>query len=165
MSKKQYFYIAAALTAVLLTSACGKQLNSDSPEITSTQVPVTTPENAAIDENADSAHTSEEILIIVDQTPKPIEGNSFDFVVNRRPEGFALAEMEWVSEKNRIVNSVPDAIAHGANGEDGFYISGDGQFMGFFYPDTMKGEQGQVMFLFTNEQGQELTWKKEITLN
>lgn len=38
------------------------------------------------------------------------------------------------SKDNLIVNSFQDAVEHGANGEDGFYISGDGQFSGFIYP-------------------------------
>jgi hypothetical protein len=76
-----------------------------------------------------------------------------------------MTEMQWLSDKSKIVNTVQEAAQHGGNGEDGFYISGDGQFSGFFYPDTMKGEKGQVIFLFKNDEGKELTWKKEITLS
>ena len=81
------------------------------------------------------------------------------------PEGFALAEMQWISQDNLIVNSIQDAIQHGANGEDGFYISGNGQFIGFILPGLMKGEEGQVVFLFQDAEGKELTWKKKITLS
>lgn len=55
-----------------------------------------------------------------------------------------LSKMYWKSEKNNIVNTTQEAIEHGGNGGNGFYISGDGQFMGFFYPDEMKSEKGEV---------------------
>ncbi|MFE4712565.1 hypothetical protein ACFRAM_16960 [Paenibacillus sp. NPDC056722] len=112
----------------------------------------------------DGAQTDQQILIVIDQTPKPIEGNSFDFAVKQRPEGYALSQIEWKSGKNDIVNTLQEAVEHGQSGGDGFYISGDGQFMGFIYPDSMKGEQGEVKFTFKNDQGQKLTWKKTITL-
>ena len=67
--------------------------------------------------------------------------------------------------RHKIVDTVQEMIEHGANGGGGFYISGNGQFMGFFYADAMKGEKGEVSFLFKNDQGKELTWKKELTLN
>jgi len=73
--------------------------------------------------------------------------------------------MQWISEDSLIVNSVQDAIRHGGNGEDGFYNSGNGQYSGFIYPDTMKGEEGQVVFLFKDAKGNELTWKKKLTLS
>ncbi|WP_194841639.1 hypothetical protein [Sporosarcina obsidiansis] len=44
-------------------------------------------------------------------------------------------------------------------------MSGNGQFSGFIYPDKMKGEEGQVVFLFKNSEGTELTWKKNLTLS
>ena len=80
------------------------------------------------------------------------------------PEGYSLSEARWTSDAHKIVNTLQEMIQHGANGEDGFYISGDGQFMGFFYADALKGEKGEVSFLFKNDQGEELTWKKELTL-
>lgn len=117
------------------------------------------------DQSAADSDAGKAILIIIDQTPKPTTGNnSFDFVINKLPEGYMLWEMQWVSAKNQINNTLQEAIEHGQNGEDGFYISGDGQFMGFFYPDALKGEEGQVKFVFTNDQGKTLTWQKTITL-
>ncbi|HIW34574.1 MAG TPA: hypothetical protein IAA29_17500, partial [Candidatus Paenibacillus intestinavium] len=107
---------------------------------------------------------SDQILIIIDQTEKPIEGNSFDFSVQKRPEGYMLTSMKWSSASSEVVNTLQEAIEHGGNGEDGFYISGNGQFMGFFYDDSLKGEEGTVSFTFTNEAGQSLTWEKVITL-
>jgi|GEM_PF-718418 hypothetical protein len=114
------------------------------------------------DATADTAN--DQILIIIDQTEKPIEGNSFDFVVNKLPEGYMLSTMQWNSDKHKISNTTQEAIEHGGNGEDGFYISGDGQFMGFFYPDDLKGEKGEVKFIFVNDQGKEISWQKKITL-
>lgn len=110
--------------------------------------------------------SKEDIHIIIDQTEKPIEGetSSFDFVVKKRPEGYALSSMEWSSANHNVVNSFQEAIQHGKDGEDGFYISGNGQFMGFFYDKSLVGEIGTVSFTFTNEQGDALTWSKEITL-
>ncbi|WP_274651013.1 hypothetical protein [Paenibacillus humicola] len=116
------------------------------------------------DQGTSTANAENDIYIIIDQTPKPIEGNSFDFTVNKRPDGYALSEMKWVSDKTTIVNTTAEAIAHGGNDEDGFYISGDGQFSGFIYPDKMKGEEGTVTFTFKNDQGHELTWSKKLTL-
>jgi hypothetical protein len=170
MNNKKIIYILSALCVLLLISACSTNSNSNSKSNTNkenaavTQPPETNQENNGANVD-DSANSDEEILIIIDQSPKPIEGNSFDFAVDKLPEGFALAEMQWISKDNSIVNSVQDAIQHGADGEDGFYISGNGQFMGFIYPDTMKGEEGQVIFLFKNAEGKELTWKKTLTLN
>ncbi|TCM96443.1 hypothetical protein EV294_105310 [Paenibacillus sp. BK033] len=141
---------------------------SSEPAGESTAPESSTPENAAPDatksSNAAGENANEEILIIIDQTEKPIEGNSFDFSVNKRPEGYMLSKMEWKSGKTSIVNTTQEAIEHGGNGEDGFYISGNGQFMGFFYPDDLKGQKGDVTFTFVNDAGKELTWKKTITL-
>ncbi len=162
MNKQKYIYLISALTVLLLTSACGNQTNTESADSVNTVPTATEPAKTVANDSA--ANSDKEILIIIDQTLKPIEGNSFDFVVNQRPEGFTLTEMQWISKDNTIVNSVQEAIEHGGNGEDGFYISGDGQFMGFFYPDTMKGEKGQVVFLFKDAGGKELTWKKDIAL-
>lgn len=181
MTKPKYIYLISALIVLLLASACGNQSGNGAPNSVATEEdaasPVTTvapdtdtsetkPENETSGDNSDEADavSDKKILIVIDQTEKPIEGNSFDFTVKQLPEGYMLAEMQWVSKENLIVNSVKEAIEHGGSGGDGFYISGDGQFSGFFYPDTMKGEKGQVVFLFKDEQGKELTWKKEMTL-
>jgi hypothetical protein len=161
MNNKKYSYIISALCMLLLTSGCAMKSESEAPDA---QPSETNQDNTTKIEDA-LADSGNEILIVIDQTPKPIEGNSFDFVVKQVPEGFALAEIQWISKGNLIVNSVQDAIEHGANGEDGFYISGDGQFSGFIYPDTMKGEEGQVVFLFKDSEGNELTWKKKLTLS
>lgn len=166
MTKPKYIYLITSLLVLLLASACGNPAKNAASDTAATATPETVEGNVGETPGTDTptAESDEKILIVIDQTEKPIEGNSFDFSVKQRPEGFALAEMQWVSKENLIVNSVQEAIEHGGNGENGFYISGDGQFSGFFYPDAMKGEQGQVVFLFKNEQGKELTWKKEITL-
>jgi len=125
---------------------------------------VTKPENEASDDAPAEADADEKIEVVIDQTEKPIEGNSFDFTVKHLPKGFSLVEMQWVSKENLIINSLQDAIEHGASGGDGFYISGDGQFSGFFYPDVMKGEKGKLVLTFEDEQGKMLTWVKEFTL-
>ncbi|MDQ0061703.1 hypothetical protein [Paenibacillus harenae] len=165
MKNNKLIYTILTLLVLLLTSACGTQSSAETPADTeaTTKPADSSPANTDAPTD-DSASAEKEILIIIDQTPKPIEGNSFDFVVKQLPEGYALAEMQWVSEANMIIDSIDDAIAHGGNGDAGFYISGDGQFMGFFYPDSMKGEKGKAVFLFKNEAGKELTWTKEITL-
>jgi hypothetical protein len=164
MNNKNTIYLISALCVLLLISACGTKSNSGSSDIINTKPSETKQENTAPQED-NSANSDKKILIIIDQTPKPIKGNSFDFVVKQIPEGYSLTEIQWISEKSQVVNTVQEAIAHGANGEDGFYISGNGQYSGFIYPDTMKGEEGQVIFLFNDDQGTELTWKKKLTLN
>ncbi|RXZ78769.1 hypothetical protein EBB07_25505 [Paenibacillaceae bacterium] len=174
MNNNKYIYLISALIVLLLSSACGAKSDPNSTGIIDTeradnseneQTNSAETEPANNGESNESITTDKEILIIIDQTPKPIEGNSFDFGVNKIPEGYALAEMQWVSEQSKIVNTTAEAIEHGRNGEDGFYISGNGQFSGFFYPDDMKGEEGQVAFRFKNDQGDELTWEKKLTLN
>ncbi|MFC3797714.1 hypothetical protein [Cohnella sp. GCM10012308] len=193
MNRKKWMY-AAIVAALLTMSACGEKTNtgaqasagssstaaqaSPSPTASvslpaspsasaSTEAPASSP--AASTANGTEAAASEEpadqkILIVIDQTQKPIEGNSFDFFVKQLPTGYMLSEMSWMSGDTKIVNTLQDAIAHGGNGEDGFYISGDGQFMGFFYPDKMKGQEGEVSFLFKDDNGKEKSWTKKITL-
>ena len=155
MNNKKYGYIVSVLFVLLMTSGCASEKEPDASD---------TNQGSATKEEDANANPQKEVLIIIDQTPKPTEGNSFDFVVKQVPEGFTLAEMEWNSKKRRIVNTVLEAKAHGANGEDGFYISGNGQFSGFIYPDTMRGDEGEVVFRFTNSKGEEVTWKKNLTL-
>jgi len=133
-------------------------------ETPDTDTSVTKPENENSKDNLAEADSGQEIVIEIDQSEQPIESNSFTFAVKQLPKGFSLGEMHWVSKENMIINSIQDAMEHGANGGDGFYISGNGQFSGFIYPDVMKGEKGKVVFWFTDEQGKELKWTKEITL-
>ncbi|WP_314589356.1 hypothetical protein [Paenibacillus terrigena] len=159
MEKRRFIMLLIVGCMLLLISACG--LPSDTGSAAKGSEPAQQ-EVPAIEK--DSKPLDKEILIIIDQTPKPTEQKSFDFVVKKLPEGYSLAEMQWISSKNQIVNTLQEAAQHGANGEDGFYISGDGQFAGFIYPKPMSGEEGEVKFLFRNDQGDELTWKKKITL-
>ncbi|MFC3747165.1 hypothetical protein [Paenibacillus sp. GCM10012306] len=186
MNKIATMNVLAVLATTLLLSACGAKPESAAnggapspspnavtqgePNTVPTEEPATAPTGAPTakvaspSDNGNNGVTEKQILIVIDQTPKPIEGNSFDFSVKQRPEGYALSQMEWKSDKHDIVNTLQEAVEHGQSGGDGFYISGDGQFMGFIYPDEMKKEQGEVKFTFKNDQGQELTWKKTITL-
>lgn len=159
MNNKKIIFFTLVLFALLLISSCSTKTNNESATDTVNTQPIETADGN------ESTNTNEQISITIDQTPKPIEGNSFDFAVSKVPEGYALAEMQWISKESSVINSVQEAIEHGANGEDGFYISGNGQFSGFFYSDAMKGEEGEVVVIFKNEQGDELTWKKNIILN
>jgi len=113
---------------------------------------------------SESPEPSEQIDIVIDQSEKPSEGNSFDFGIKQVPKGYALTEMRWTSNTVTIVNSLQEAIEHGGNGEEGFYFSGNGQFSGFIYSDEMKGERGKATFVFTNDEGNEIMAEKEITL-
>lgn len=192
MKRKTLVLLMTALAVVMMLSACGSKSLSEAPQnqnAPSNTAGVSDPAPADTDSGNNSANSGNEtvtdddqgdtndnpadangaangdILIVIDQTPKPLaEGGGFDFTVKKAPEGYMLKEIHWTSGKNDIVNTLEEAIQHGQNGGDGFYISGDGQFMGFLYPDEMKGEEGKVTFVFGNEQGQELTWEKEITL-
>lgn len=185
MTKPKPILLMAALSTVLLLSACGSNSQADTTEPGNQPESNSTNQNQAQagntnNNNPDSSSSnltdpvdstpennpSEDIIINIDQTPKPIENKgSFDFQVKQIPEGYRLQEMQWSSENNNTVNTFEEAIEHGQTGEDGFYVSGDGQFMGFFYPEELKGEAGKVTFVFVNEENQELTWDKEITLN
>ncbi|WP_028558779.1 hypothetical protein [Paenibacillus pinihumi] len=183
MSKKKSVYLITAIAAMLLVSACGAkntgngitppnqaestntaQNGSNNAGKNADNNTESGPDTQHQDTGADSSNTDQEILIIIDQTAKPIEGNAFDFGLSKVPQGYSLSEMKWISGETQIVNTVAEAAQHGQTGEDGFYISGNGQISGFFYPDKMKGEKGEVIFVFKNEQDKELTWKKEITL-
>lgn len=184
MGKKQILLLTVAIGVLLLLAACGTPSNSnnggspnnaghpiDNGSTNSGAGTGTGNTDAGTGEGADNdgdmhtaVPTEADIDILIDQSPKPIEGNSFDFGVKARPEGYALAEMRWVSEQTAITNTIAEAIEHGGNGEDGFYISGNGQMMGFIYPDEMKGEQGEASFVFENEEGKQLIWKKALTL-
>ncbi|MCR8656975.1 hypothetical protein [Paenibacillus endoradicis] len=175
-------YIVMTALFVTLLSGCGEQSGNNVNQSNNANKPITTeiPDNEATPpttEKPDATNgdqvqptdsvtesSKEEILIIIDQTEKPIEGNSFDFSVQKLPEGYMLSSMKWNSASAEVVNTLQEAIEHGGNGEDGFYISGNAQFMGFFYDDSLKGEAGTVSFTFTNEAGQSLTWEKDITL-
>ncbi|MDG0793624.1 hypothetical protein OMP38_24435 [Cohnella ginsengisoli] len=196
MNRNNWLY-AAAIAALLMTSACGEKTNDDAQASAgapssaaqatplpsaSASLPASAPASPSAGEATDAPASSQgasaegsgaaasgepadqKILIVIDQTEKPIEGNSFDFAVKQVPSGYALSEMSWTSGDTKIVNTLQDAIAHGGNGEDGFYISGDGQFMGFFYPDELKGQEGEVSFLFKDDNGQEKRWTKKIKL-
>lgn len=174
MNMKTKSLIGFIALAIML-SGCGtpnNEANGDTPNAPST--PSTPSANESqLPANEDKAEptmepaaSSDDIHIVIDQTEKPIEGdrNSFDFSVQKRPDGYALTSMEWSSANLSVVNSLQEAIEHGANGENGFYISGNGQFMGFFYDKALAGETGKVSFTFTDEQGNELIWSKEVTL-
>lgn len=181
MKRKTLVLLMTTLAAALMLSACGSKTltgapqNQNAPSNTAGANSANSGNEADTGGNQNDANGNQadangaangDILIVIDQTPKPLaEGGSFDFTVKKAPEGYMLKEIKWKSEKNEILNTLEEAIQHGQNGGDGFYISGNGQFMGFLYPDEMKGEEGKVTFVFGNEQGQELTWEKDVTLN
>ncbi len=178
----------AVLCVVLVVIACGAKNNKESvqehaypqskqpiEEAGQTAVPNAEAKNKA---NGDSAEgqeskirtqseaeaSSDEIRIVIDQSNKPMKGNSFDFAIKQVPKGYSLTEMRWTSNTVTIVNSLEEAIEHGKNGEDGFYLSGNGQYSGFIYSDEMKGERGKAIFVFNNEKGNVLMSEKEIRL-
>ena len=164
--KIRYMVMTGVIVALL--SGCGEQASNNVNQVNNNvNTPITSelPNNEGEASNeAPPEANSDQILIIIDQSEKPSEANSFDFFVQKRPEGYMLSSMKWSSASSEVVNTLQEAIEHGGNGEDGFYISGNGQFMGFFYEDSLVGEEGTVSITFTNEEGQSLTWEKEITL-
>ncbi|QKS57695.1 hypothetical protein HUB98_16235 [Paenibacillus barcinonensis] len=180
----------AVLCMVLVVNACGAKNNKESvqehaypqskqpiEEAGQAAVPNAEAKNKA-DENRDSAEgqeskiktqseakaSSDEIQVVIDQSEKPMKGNSFDFAIKQVPKGYSLTEMRWTSNTVTIVNSLEEAIEHGKNGEDGFYLSGNGQYSGLIYSDEMKGERGKAIFVFTNDKGNVLMSEKEIHL-
>lgn len=167
-NKRIYLVPALFVLLLILVSACGNQPGAGSNPNAANENPAVsksgTQAGNAAPQAENAAGPEEKILIVIDQTAKPIEGNSFDFTVKQLPEGYMLKEMKWVSDQNEIANTLEEAIEHGQTGEDGFYISGNGQFSGFFYPDSLKDEKGRVIFTFANDENNELTWEKGITL-
>ncbi|MFB8376293.1 hypothetical protein [Paenibacillus taichungensis] len=188
-NKNKSILWVSVLCILLLTSACGAKNNNESVQehaYPQSKQPIEEAGNSSIPnieaknnnnqanesgnegkptaQSESSADAEEQVMIIIDQTDKPSQGNSFDFAIKQIPEGYALSEMRWTSNTVTIVNSYKEAIEHGANGKEGFYISGDGQFSGFIYSDEMKGERGKATFVFTNEEGKEVTSEKEIKL-
>ncbi|MFD0590306.1 hypothetical protein ACFQZE_20170 [Paenibacillus sp. GCM10027627] len=167
MGKDQWLLsLAILLLVALMMGACGKgnvQTGGESAGQPSAEQPPTEQSNESV--KPAEGEPNRQILIVIDQTPQEgSEGNSFYFQVAQAPAGYSLAEMRWKSEQSDIAQTVEDAVNNGASGEDGFYFSGNGQFSGFIYPDSMKGEKGQVSFVFRDEKNGELTWKKELTL-
>ncbi len=178
----------AVLCVVLVVSACGAENNKESVQehaYPQSKQPIEEAGQAAVPNaeaknkaNGDSAEgqeskirtqseaeaASDEIRVVIDQSEKPMKGNSFDFAIKQVPKGYSLTEMRWTSNTVTIVNSLEEAIEHGKNGEDGFYLSGNGQYSGFIYSDEMKGERGKAIFVFTNEKGNVLMSEKEIHL-
>lgn len=161
----------ALVAGMLILSACGQ--NAAPTENVSEGTAVTTPSNEAsqhtepvdkADAAADQGAEDSQILVVLDQTEMPIESGGLTFSFKKIPEGYALSEMHWHGEGDPIVTTYEQARENGASGEDGFYISGDGQFSGFLYPNARKGEQGEISFVFSDDAGQEATWTKEITL-
>ncbi|NOJ73521.1 hypothetical protein HMI46_23660 [Paenibacillus alvei] len=140
--------------AILAASACGKN-----GEISSNAKKQPAPPSQT------QTEPEEPILVIVDQTKYPGQPEQhFYFQVEQIPKGYSLAEMRWKSDKTTVINTTEQAIEHGANGEDGFYISGNGQFSGFIYDEKRKGETGEVTFVFRNDSGKERTWTTKLTL-
>ncbi|MCR8842213.1 hypothetical protein NQ117_00805 [Paenibacillus sp. SC116] len=162
--KKQSIYVLVAAVIIMLTSACEQAESS----VSSREAPAQTPVEKKHDDKQGKKQSlikQAPILIIIDQTPlEESLGNGFNFTVEQIPDGYALDEMRWESEQTRVVNTFIEASEHGASGEKGFYISGDGQFSGFMYDDKMKGEHGQVTFVFRNDDMEALIWKQSITL-
>ncbi|MDO3412245.1 hypothetical protein QWJ34_20950 [Saccharibacillus sp. CPCC 101409] len=177
MNKRVLPAVCALLVALLL-SACGENHKSETgfseqentaEESADSVQPPTKPDSETMpgdaeDEAAGGEPEDTEILIVIDQTEMPIESGGFNFSVKRRPEGYALQTMQWKGDGEPIVSTFQEAAEKGATGGDGFYISGDGQFSGFLYPNSRKGERGEVSFVFVNDEGEELSWKKKITL-
>lgn len=178
----------AVLCMVIVISACGAKNNEESVQehaypqskqpieeagqgsIPNAEAKNKNDQNSAKGEEgkmqtqSNAAAMSEDIDIVIDQSDKPSEGNSFDFAIKQVPKGYSLTEMRWTSNTVTIVNTMQEAIEHGGNGEDGFYFSGNGQFSGFIYSDEMKGERGKATFVFTNDEGNMLMSEKEIQL-
>ncbi|PQP84234.1 hypothetical protein C0Q44_06490 [Paenibacillus sp. PCH8] len=188
MNIKKSALCMSVLCISLMISACGVQNNAESvqehaypqskqpvEEAGESSVPnadaKTNNDQGSISDDAgkpkaqsESTEPSEEIEIVIDQSDKPMEGNSFDFGIKQVPKGYTLTEMRWTSNTVTIVNSLQEAIEHGENGKDGFYFSGNGQYSGFIYSDEMKGERGKATFVFTNDEGNVLMSGKDITL-
>lgn len=164
MNKTKMIFLISTMLVMIFISACGTKYSSSPVENNTNASNEKTQDNNQMNEKEKNDRDNE-ILMIIDQRETPATGGSFSFSIKKAPKGYSLAEMHWLSEQSEIKNTFQEAIEHGQNGEDGFYISGNGQYSGFIYSDDLKGEQGQVVFFFRDEEGNELTWKKDLTLS
>lgn len=114
------------------------------------------------DQNNEIDPAKEQVLMIIDQTQEE-PPDQFYFSVKKLPDGYSLAKMAWQSNHD-VTNTYQEAISNGGTGNKGFYISGNGQFMGFSYDSSWKGETGEVILYFENEAKEQVTWQKTITL-
>ncbi|MCY9530385.1 hypothetical protein M5X04_13760 [Paenibacillus alvei] len=147
-------WLLISLASFILLTACGTTETADSGKNVQPTPAV-----------KEQVKQKDPILVVIDQTTNPGQSeHHFYFQVEQLPKGYALAEMSWKSEKTNIINTTKQAIEHGGNGEDGFYISGNGQFSGFIFDEQLKGENGEVTFVFHNDAGEERKWKKKLTL-
>lgn len=90
---------------------------------------------------------------------------SFQFFFGKTPAGYSLSRMEWKTKTSSVQNSYEQAKENGENGNLGFYISGNGQFSGYFYEKKSSGEKGTLILTFKDSKGKSLTWQKGLTLN
>ncbi len=171
MNRHAWLLSCTLIAGMLILSACGQNttLTGETPEqpaatAPSTETSPTTEPVHKPDTTDDQKTEDSQVLVVLDQTEMPIESGGLTFSFKKIPEGYALSEMQWKGEREAIVTTYEQARENGASGGEGFYISGDGQFSGFLYPNIQKGEAGEISFLFANDVGQEVTWSKEITL-
>src|SRR5690606_32312513 len=94
MMIKTKIFIGITVLAFVL-GGCGNA-NDGANEISSEPTPTVLEQHDDV--------SNEELLIIIDQTEKPIEGEkgSFDFVVKKRPEGYALTTKGWSSANHPV---------------------------------------------------------------
>src|SRR5690606_42060675 len=118
MMIKTKVFIGITVLAFVL-GGCGNA-NNGANKISSEPTPTPT----ALEQHDDVSN--EELLIIIDQTEKPIEGEkgSVDIVVKKRPEGYALMKLEWSAANHEVEHSLKEAIQHGGERWDGSYICG-----------------------------------------
>ncbi|MEJ8306206.1 hypothetical protein [Saccharibacillus sacchari] len=161
MKNRRYPLAGCILIAgMLVLSACGQK------ETLSTEKATENSATAASSDETSSAAAPEDsqILVVLDQTEMPIENGGLTFSFKKIPEGYALREMLWKGKGDPVVATYEQARENGASGGDGFYISGDGQYSGFLYANERKGEEGEISFVFVNDNDQRLTWAKRIVL-
>ncbi|MBH5318297.1 hypothetical protein I6N90_10795 [Paenibacillus sp. GSMTC-2017] len=177
MNGKQLRAITFLLvSALMLTGACSKlegnkgepAENPPTEDVRESIHPEETPEAVSESVKPQQKEGNKEIVIGVDQEPQEgSSGNMFYFFVENLPPKYYLKELRWKSKTSDIVDTWEDAINNGAglgNDDYGFYISGNGQFSGFIYEDSMKEEKGEFSIVFRDEQQNEVIWKKSLTL-
>ncbi|CAM3454555.1 MULTISPECIES: hypothetical protein [Saccharibacillus] len=159
--------VCLVAASLLVLSACGSN-NEEEPG----RARASAGDAAVTDESREAAAGTKlsreeeeaQILVVLDQGDMPIEIGGLTFGFKRIPEGYALQAMKWQGKGDPVVSTFEEAVEKGRSGGEGFYISGDGQYSGFLYPNTQKGEQGEISFSFANDAGQEISWTKSLTL-
>lgn len=187
MNKMNIPAACVLLVGVILLSGCGKQMESTNAESSTTaaeqegtsnassfgesaETTAETTTNKESTTTSDPSASSDDILMIIDQSELPITKGGLTYWVEKLPKGYTLSGMRWDGKGKPIVSTFEQSVenetkaSEGVDTGEGFYVGGTAGNQTFIYENSRRGEKGTLSFTFTNDAGNQLTWKKEITL-